>query len=160
MDDRKMTQADIKIVFETAKTLLELSYKLRDADILPEIGKKITMLADETLKVVEDENKEPEELFLKINAEYAMPEMPKQDGLCNPGECQCCDDERNKCHGHSEAPTITPENPEMACNGHNAMGPDAGEMNVMDFPTGNSSPDIDNEINSLLNKVRGQIDAK
>jgi hypothetical protein len=155
MDDRKMTQEDIKIVFETAKTLLELSYKLREVDLLPELGKEITMLADKTLKVVE-------ETPIDLVDVSVMDLGGNSECMCKPGECQSCDDQRNQCHGHTEQPE-QPEDPETMCNGHNAMGPGGGQPEnqiVMDFPTGNSNPDIDNEINNLLNKVRGQIDGK
>jgi hypothetical protein len=146
----KFNQEQITAIYETATNLLKISHHLREKDILAEIGTEVTLLADKTLKVIESMG------IVEISAPENTPFM--QDKKSPDHECVCgqCDpSEKDLCHGH----TNPPENSEVMCNGHNAMGPDAGPVqdNVTSFPSGNSNPDIDNEIQNLLNKVKGQI---
>ncbi len=114
-------------IYKSAEGLLRISYSFREMDILPEIGKEAALLADKALKSLEVPEK-----TVEFQAEPSF----NKECFCGAEDCQTDN-----------------------CNGHNAMQPENKiEENVTNFPmSSNSSPEIDAEINNLINKIKGQM---
>ena len=94
----KLTQEQMAAIYQTASNLLKISHHLGEKGLLPDIGLEVTKLADRTLKIFEQESSEPvfEKSIMVEEApaqECFMPETNlKEDGMCQPGECQCSND--------------------------------------------------------------------